>query len=913
MPNNSSINVTLASPEGVCNPPRGKAEGRAETVTGVWRFGPFVLDEHERSLVADGQAVELTGKSFETLLQLVRHSGRLLSRRELIDAVWPDAVVEEGNLHWTVSAVRKALTVHAPSVTYIETVRGFGYRFVQPVSADVPAAPRSVASESPSAALAPAAPAVAAPSVRPRARLAARATLVALLALLGALVVSHRGRVASPPGRRTLVVMAFHSLSGRVEDAWLATAVAEMLSANLAPSTELRAMSGEDVARMRRELGLPDASSVGRVELARIARHAGADWVVSGTYVVLPGADKRLRLDARVVAATSGDTVALASRAGRETELFELVGAVSDDLRAALGLRAVPVASGAQAALPSEPEARRAYAEGLERLRRLDARGAVPRLERAARLAPDFAGAASALSRAWLVLGDEERAEREALRAHQLAAGLPEPERLAIEANAHATARRWDAALAAWGRLMQLAPDEPEPALALAEAQLMAGRFQDALRTLEALRPRVVAGRDQARIEWLVSTAHAQMDDHAQALLHARQAQAIARREDAREIEVRALLREAFALPRAGGSLDEAIRKADEARRRAADLGDRNLLGKCLNFLGTLHSDAEDSAAAERLYRESLALHYELGAHTAIESVLFNLAVEATTRGDLRGAQGWHEQELQECRTTRSASCEARALTGLGDNRLSRGDLDEAERLLNDALARYRSLGNRNRQAEALASLAEVELWRGRPERAEPLFGEALALRQAAGSATAQVWARLDVVRLRLARADAAVPREDVESLAAAAQRSGRAEATLEGYARGLLARLELARGDLDAAAREAERAAQLVPLPRHPSTSFYVASTRTRVLLAQGKLDAAAAAIEAQQRAAQRAGFLAYELDARLLRARLAEAARHADEARTRLRELATEARAKGFGALVRAAESGSVSTVHR
>lgn len=865
----------------------------------IHKFGPFALDERERRLTAGAEPVELTGKSFETLLHLVKSPGRLLARRELIDAVWPDAVVEEGNLHWTVSAVRKALAVHDPDTSYIETVRGFGYRFVGTVAVEDP--PPGVAVP-PAPAAEPARAAPPRPEAR-RGRVVWR-TLAALLVVLAAVVVSRGAREVPRPGRRTLAVVGFRNLSGRPEDAWLATAFAEMLSADLAQGTGLRAVPGEDVARMLRELRLPEAQPPSRDALGRIARNAGADWVVSGSFVVLPGDERRLRLDARVDDTASGEIVASASRAGRESDLFELVGAVGDDLRASLGFGAVASGPGRRQALPKDPTARRAYAEGLERLRRLDARGAAPLFEQAARAAPDFAGTPLALSRALLLLGDEERAEREALRAHQLSAGLPEAERLAIEAGAHVAARRWETAIGAWTRLTALEPDVPDHALALAEAQLMGGRFQDALRTLASLRPRPVAGRDQARLEWLASTAYAQMDDHAEALAHARRAVEVAERQGAREIEVRALLRAAFSLPRAGGSLDEAIRLGEQARALALTVGDRNLLGKCLNFLGTLYSDAEDSASAERLYRESLALHRELGAHASIDSVLFNLAIEATTRGDLRAAQGWHEQELQQCRTTRSRPCEARALSGLGDNRLYRGDLDEARRLLEDALDRHRALDNRNRQAEVLSSLAEIELWRGRVESAQALFTRALALREAAGSPAARAWARLDLARAGLARGASAGARADIEALVTAAARGGRAERTLEGYARALLALVLLSSGDGDGAARESALAARLAPAPRHPAASFYVAATRARVLLARGEFEAAGRAIDAQQHAAETSGMLAYELDARLLRARLLRATGRDADATSRLRELRAEALSKGFVGLAREAQ---------
>src|SRR4051794_39128283 len=105
-----------------------------------YRFGPFELDASEHSFQVEGRPVALTRRAFDTLLYLVRHPGRLVTRDELIAAVWGDTIVEEGNLHWTISAVRKTLAQESEE-SRIETVRGLGYRFLGPVEPLGEAAP----------------------------------------------------------------------------------------------------------------------------------------------------------------------------------------------------------------------------------------------------------------------------------------------------------------------------------------------------------------------------------------------------------------------------------------------------------------------------------------------------------------------------------------------------------------------------------------------------------------------------------------------------------------------------------------------------------------------------------------------------------------------------------------------------
>ena len=92
----------------------------------VYEFGPFRLEAAERRLRRDARVVPLTPKAFDTLRVLVMNAGRAVGKDELMEAIWPDAAVEEATLAQNVFAVRKALG----ETPYIETVPKFGYRFI---------------------------------------------------------------------------------------------------------------------------------------------------------------------------------------------------------------------------------------------------------------------------------------------------------------------------------------------------------------------------------------------------------------------------------------------------------------------------------------------------------------------------------------------------------------------------------------------------------------------------------------------------------------------------------------------------------------------------------------------------------------------------------------------------------------
>lgn len=92
-------------------------------------FGPFRLDPVNRRLLRDQKPIALAPKAFDTLVYLVENCRRLVSREELMKAVWPDSLVEDANLTVNISLLRKALGDFDDEQPYIETVPRKGYRF----------------------------------------------------------------------------------------------------------------------------------------------------------------------------------------------------------------------------------------------------------------------------------------------------------------------------------------------------------------------------------------------------------------------------------------------------------------------------------------------------------------------------------------------------------------------------------------------------------------------------------------------------------------------------------------------------------------------------------------------------------------------------------------------------------------
>jgi DNA-binding winged helix-turn-helix (wHTH) protein len=94
------------------------------------RFGAFTFDEHARELSRDGAPLTLSPKAFRLLCLLVEARPNPVARETLYEALWPDVVVEPGNLHGLISEIRTALG----DPTLVRTVHRVGYAFTAPVT-----------------------------------------------------------------------------------------------------------------------------------------------------------------------------------------------------------------------------------------------------------------------------------------------------------------------------------------------------------------------------------------------------------------------------------------------------------------------------------------------------------------------------------------------------------------------------------------------------------------------------------------------------------------------------------------------------------------------------------------------------------------------------------------------------------
>ena len=100
----------------------------------TYEFGEYRLEPKRRLLArVGGDALPLSDKAFDALVYLVEHAGRLVTKDELMQALWPTTVVEENSLYVAITALRRALKDESPAQRIIATVAGRGYQFVADV------------------------------------------------------------------------------------------------------------------------------------------------------------------------------------------------------------------------------------------------------------------------------------------------------------------------------------------------------------------------------------------------------------------------------------------------------------------------------------------------------------------------------------------------------------------------------------------------------------------------------------------------------------------------------------------------------------------------------------------------------------------------------------------------------------
>jgi TolB-like protein/DNA-binding winged helix-turn-helix (wHTH) protein/TPR repeat protein len=462
-------------------------------VNNLYRFGQFVLDSQKRTLSRADSPISLTPKAFDVLLFLAQNPNRLVTKEELLRAVWGDTIVEEGNLTQYISHLRKALGDNSEDTRLIVTIARKGYQFtanvtvaeaaetvgqaaVQITTVESSQANTQAVVENPADEAAPRAPR----HWRKAALVGASAVL--LVAVCFAFWWHFRVQTPPRPQKVMLAVLPFENLTGDPNKEYLADGLTEETISQL--------------GRLNPELlGVIARTSVMGYKhkderLDQIGRDLSVQYVLENS---LRENGDRLRLTAQLIQVK--DQTHLWSQ-DYDYPAKDVVNVQDEVAKAVAHEIRVRLTSQQQAQLaqshPVNPEAFDSYLQGyfhFERDTDQDADMAAKYYERATQLDPSYALAWAGLSRArnWQANVDRIPAEE----GHRLAREAVE-RALALNPNlaeAHAQLGRikqqidfdWAGGDASFQRALALEPGNSENASSAAFSAAILGRFDEAL------------------------------------------------------------------------------------------------------------------------------------------------------------------------------------------------------------------------------------------------------------------------------------------------------------------------------------------------------------------------------------------------------------------------------------------------
>jgi TolB-like protein/DNA-binding winged helix-turn-helix (wHTH) protein/Tfp pilus assembly protein PilF len=454
----------------------------------LYEFGEFQLDADRRLLLRGGERLRLNSKAFETLLVLVRNRVRVMTKDELMQALWPHTFVEEVNLAQNISAVRKVLGEAPGENRFIATLPGKGYQFVCEVHEPArsleqpPSAPQPLAVSHAALELIPAAKAGTALSTwRWSAWVWAGIGVAIAIGIAGTGYVLKSRAVARQEGH-SLAVLPFQPLTGTEDADHLGLGMADAVITKLSNIRQLPVRPTDVAIRY----------SDPKQDPLQAARAMGVDAVLIGK--IQKGAD-RIRVTVQLVQVTGGRTLWAQTFDENATNIFSVEDSISEKVAQAL-----------VAHLGSEDRERlaRHYTENIDAYRNyLEGRyeeftftpdgmhKAIEHFNRAIAVDPGYALAYAGLADAYTTESDWLLPPREAMPKADAAArkALAFDENLAEAhgALAHALLHEWrlDESSREFQNALALNPSNVSTYFAYSEYLASVGRFDDAVATMK--------------------------------------------------------------------------------------------------------------------------------------------------------------------------------------------------------------------------------------------------------------------------------------------------------------------------------------------------------------------------------------------------------------------------------------------
>ncbi len=452
----------------------------------IYRFGAFSIEPGRRCLTRDEQPVPLTPKAFDLLLYMARNPGRLLTKEELLDAVWPDSTVEEGNLSQNVFLLRKALGETSKENRYILTVPGRGYQFAAPLESESPqlvvhathTQTTAIVEEEYFDGVAEKPPARL-PAAESRRRRWISAGSAALAVLAGVSAVLYRAAQRPiPSGHREIVVADFVNHGN---DPAFDLTLRRALEIELGQSPYLSILPQAKVAETLRMMGRQAGENLSEPIALEICRRNSGQAVIAGE-IASVGAHYLVTVDA-LDCATGGAISREKAEAVSKEDVLKSLDRVAGRVRRQLGESPrsiqqfdVPIYQ----ATTKSFDALVAFSKGNAMQTSANAADAIPLFDRAIELDPKFALAYAARGRLLFNLQEGKRAAEDYAKAYALSDGVSEMEKLSIAARFYSVVdedlERTADTYKVWTRLY---PSDAASWTELAGTYILMGRYRE--------------------------------------------------------------------------------------------------------------------------------------------------------------------------------------------------------------------------------------------------------------------------------------------------------------------------------------------------------------------------------------------------------------------------------------------------
>lgn len=511
---------------------------------------------------------------------------------------------------------------------------------------------------------------------------------------------------------RRLAVLGFRNVSNDPDQAWLATGLTEVLTAELSKSDDLQVLPSDAVSSLKADLDLSDTESLGVSTLGRIKDRLGPRWVVLGSYTPAGEDLGQIRLDVVVQATSSKEILTSVSRSASTDQWLDLTVETCAQLRKQLGFAAPDLTrfGGLASLVPTNAEAFPDYYQGLAELRQLNPLGAHDLFLKAAKTDPNSAWAQHELAGTMSQLGDDLAARGFSQRAIELAEGLPKDQKLRINGRHHLLEGRPAEAVACFRELCDMLENGIDERLDLSEAMVAAGQGRAALAMLGDIQSNNLHDSERARLKVASAEAAQSISEYELQIQFSDEAAKLANKIGARLIEGKAMLVKGGAQRRLGKH-QTAIASFDKAYKLLSSHGDRHNAAKALGGWSKALVDNGELDPAEAKIKEGLDLSKQLGNKRLL----------------------------------------ARYVGQLGELDVYRGKFDEARAQLRESIDNFVQLGDRNGFADMSLTLANVLARVGESDKAIEMIGKARETFQASGElrGEARTWGQQGAIHGR--------------------------------------------------------------------------------------------------------------------------------------------------------------------